>query len=151
VSWALPLLGLLIALLVLLPCGSPANAAAPAQPSAGASDRTAPAAQRTEHAEHTERDRLATTTAAHPRPADSAPLPTTWCASDRPGPVPGHGCSSHSSVGQDAQLPNAPPQPGAADPPLLVAPSELPAATPVHAAARPAPAPDLHLLQVNRP
>ncbi|MFE0460827.1 hypothetical protein ACFW1A_16415 [Kitasatospora sp. NPDC058965] len=140
-SLVLPLFGLLVALLVLLPSAGTAHAAAP-----GPAPTTAPAAT-AEHRDHADRQ-----SARHAAPAAPAPAaPSIWCASETPDQVPGHGCSSHSFCGQDAQLPNAPPQPGTADPPLLVAPAAVPAPAPVAAARRPAPAPDLHLLQVNRP
>ncbi|WP_033212969.1 hypothetical protein [Kitasatospora phosalacinea] len=72
------------------------------------------------------------------------------CAAEGPGPVPGHGCSSHPFCGPESHLPNAPPQPGTADRPQLVAPPVTPAAS-----ARAVPtgshhAPDLHVLQVHR-
>ncbi|MGF1428767.1 hypothetical protein [Kitasatospora sp. LaBMicrA B282] len=171
----LPLLGLLVALLVALPCAGSALAATPLpHPSAGGPSVDGPAGappstqagtpaeahhgrtpqqtradQRTRAGQRTRTDRHH----AHPAPPRAAaelPAPVTLCAVDAPGQRPGDGCSSHPCPGQEAQLPNAPPQPGPADLPLLTA--VRPAATPGFAATapQPAPTPDLHLLQVNR-
>ncbi|MFC6598515.1 hypothetical protein [Kitasatospora paranensis] len=73
-----------------------------------------------------------------------------WCTADGGVPGPGKGCTSHPFCGPGAQLPNAPPQPGAVALPLLVAAHEVPAAVPVDTPFVSGPAPDLHVLQVHR-
>ncbi|MFD9129081.1 hypothetical protein [Kitasatospora sp. NPDC059571] len=73
-----------------------------------------------------------------------------WCPADGGMPGPGKGCSSHPFCGPEAQLPNAPPQPAAVALPLLVAVRTTPVTVPVAAPAVSGPAPDLHVLQVQR-
>ncbi|WP_035850469.1 hypothetical protein [Kitasatospora azatica] len=139
-SWALPLVGLLVALLVTLPNASSAGAAP-----AHAPEHAAPVA------EHPKPATGHSSPVAHSSVHAPSPLvPPTLCAADGSQPAPGHGCSSHPCPGQDAQLPNAPPQPGAANLPLLVPPSAPAAPKPASAVDRPGRTPDLHLLQVNR-
>ncbi|PYC88156.1 hypothetical protein C7C46_01555 [Streptomyces tateyamensis] len=150
VALVLPLFGLLVALLVLLPSAGTAHAAAP--PPAPGAAATAKAGAMSAQAGPAHHRAVAPAHGTKAGSAAPSPLaPPAWCSSDAPDQVPGHGCSSHPFCGQDAQLPNAPPQPGAAQLPLLVAPSAVPAGTAAQAVARPAPSPDLHLLQVNRP
>jgi hypothetical protein len=154
-TWVLSLIGLLAALLVVLPAAGSAAAATPpggtaATPSGGAAaptqagDTAAPRAT-------APTVRKAATSAAPAAPGGDAPFEQARCLSDGPLPGSGHGCSGSSWCGQQSQLPNAPPQPGPAALPLLVPPCPAPVTVPLIAAAWPAPTPDLHLLQVNRP
>ncbi|MFE9421666.1 hypothetical protein ACFYNO_01750 [Kitasatospora sp. NPDC006697] len=138
-SWSLSLIGLLIALLMALPCAGSARAAAPAH--RGGSGQVAASAA----------DAVAPAVPAPAVPGAVAPAEKAWCASDAPLPGPGHGCSSNPWCAEQSQLPNAPPQPGAAALPVLVPPSPAPVRVPLAAVDWPAPTPDLHLLQVNRP
>jgi hypothetical protein len=141
-GWALPLIALLAALLALLPCAGSAMAAAPSSPPPSHSV-TAPSAPTARPAA----PRVTVSAVVRDTPSDKA-----YCSSeDAPLPGPGHGCSGDSWCAQQAQLPNAPPQTGPAALPRLVPPCPAPVAAPVVAAAWPAPTPDLHLLQVNRP
>jgi hypothetical protein len=82
--------------------------------------------------------------------ADSPGRSDIWCTADGGTPGPGKGCSSHPFCGPGAQLPNAPPQPGAVALPLMVAAHEVRAAVPVDTPFVSGPAPDLHVLQVHR-
>ncbi|WP_329563142.1 hypothetical protein [Kitasatospora sp. NBC_01266] len=158
VALVLPLLGLLVALLVTLPCAGSTWAATPPAngPTNGPANVPAsrPTAARTTagHAAHAAR----AAQSSHTGPGASAfavtqfPAPLTVCTVDNPGPRPGDGCSSHPFSGQEAQLPNAPPQPGPADLPLPATVRPTAAIGFASAGLPTAPAPDLHLLQVNR-
>ncbi|MFI9272336.1 hypothetical protein ACIGXM_16670 [Kitasatospora sp. NPDC052896] len=149
---------LLIGLLTVLPCAGTARAATPA--SAGAqlagpdatpgtvAPRPAPAAAVPRAAAHTPAHAPASGEAVSAVPALPASL--FLCSPGDPPPAPGDGCSSHSCNGQEAQLPNAPPQPEPATAPVLVIPGPGPVLAPSAAAPDSGPAPDLHLLQVNR-
>ncbi|MCX4749788.1 hypothetical protein OG455_30465 [Kitasatospora sp. NBC_01287] len=167
----LPLIGLLVALLVAIPCAGSARAATPPPPApvkglvkglvkgpvkgpvkdpaqttrATPADHATPTSRATDtaHTAHTAK------AGAH-RAAGLSLAPVTLCALDSSDPRPGDGCSSHSFGGQDAQLPNAPPQPGPTNLPLLVAVHPVPASGFPSTGPGSAPAPDLHLLQVNR-
>lgn len=130
--WAL----LLIGLLVMLPCAGTARAAVP---------HSAPNSAPTASAHPQAKD---APPAAAPAPVSTFPL--TWCSADDLGPRPGDGCSSHHFDGQDAQLPNAPPQPLPATLPELVTVGAAPAAEAPVTVPGTATATDLHLLQVNR-
>ncbi|MEY9943384.1 hypothetical protein ABH937_000439 [Kitasatospora sp. GAS1066B] len=172
VALVLPLIGLLVALLVTLPCAGSARAATPSAngPASGPANRPSsrptvgpaldaapgtPAptdatpgtrtarAVHTAHAAHTRATSPQATTAQFP-------APLTLCTVDGPGPRPGDGCSSHPFSGQEAQLPNAPPQPGPAGLPLPTTFRPTAASGFTSAGLPTAPAPDLHLLQVNR-
>ncbi|MGW6918101.1 hypothetical protein ACWGB8_30460 [Kitasatospora sp. NPDC054939] len=84
---------------------------------------------------------------------DRGPAPDrrhwTWCTAD--GTPPSHNnCSSHPYCGQDAQLPNPPPQPQPAAATRPAAPEALPRVLPAGLLVGPHPAPDLHELQVHR-
>ncbi|GAB2689919.1 hypothetical protein GCM10010442_03730 [Kitasatospora kifunensis] len=152
----LSLIGFLVALLVALPCAGSARAATPVPASAAAPTASGSAASGS----------AAAAEAAHPAKAHSAkarsghaaeanvepqepvqPFLCTVSGSDR---RPGDGCSNHPFSGQESQLPNAPPQPGKAEPPLLVTAGPAPALRPADTDRWPATTPDLHLLQVNR-
>ncbi|MFF7631649.1 hypothetical protein ACFZB9_00655 [Kitasatospora sp. NPDC008050] len=163
VSWVLPLVGLLVALLVALPCAGPVHAATPlptpapvhtvsATPSdatpadATPSDAT-PATVDAGRADPSHPGK-ARTSKAHAAPQQ--PLQPILCMVSDPDRRPGDGCSSHPFSGQDAQLPNAPPHPGKADPPLLVTLAPAPVVRPADTEPWPTTTPDLHLLQVNR-
>ncbi|MFB7943924.1 hypothetical protein ACFC6L_03295 [Kitasatospora phosalacinea] len=164
VLWSL----LLAALLALLPCAASArtlSAPAPGQESHGASaPASAPTAGPASAAEplaakpsagtsRTAAAALAGTTTAshHPSAAvDGSGPEFMLCAAEGPGPVPGHGCSSHPFCGPESHLPNAPPQPGTAVRPQLVAPPVTPAASAPGAPTGSHHAPDLHVLQVHR-
>ncbi|WP_157536751.1 hypothetical protein [Kitasatospora mediocidica] len=167
--WVLLLIGFLVG----LPCASSAHAVAPAtvpqaaieaaapavHPTSDAPARTtpAPSARRAQptHASHGVATAQITRTAPAPPPAPAEPLsaparPMVLCTADGPGPPPGDGCTSHPFSGQDSQLPNAPPHPVPAALPQLVTLRPTPTAGPSAGTPGPAPAPDLHLLQVNR-
>ncbi|MFJ9691776.1 hypothetical protein [Kitasatospora sp. NPDC101183] len=62
----------------------------------------------------------------------------------------GNGCSSHPFCPQDAQLPNPPPQPQPAVTLVPVVPEAPPRVLRAGLLDGPRPAPDLHLLQVQR-
>ncbi|BAJ27794.1 MULTISPECIES: hypothetical protein [Kitasatospora] len=155
VLWSL----LLAALLALLPCaasartlsGAPASgpeahgvSARPvAKPAEGPSARAATAGERADAAQHP--------AAQHPAAASDAPgAGFILCVAEGPGQVPGHGCSSHPFCGPESHLPNAPPQPGTAVRPLLVAPPAPAAAAACGTPTGSHHAPDLHVLQVHR-
>ncbi|MGW4802855.1 hypothetical protein [Kitasatospora sp. NPDC004272] len=87
---------------------------------------------------------------AGPNAAGTSGAEFILCTAEAPGPVPGHGCSNHPFCGPDSQLPNAPPQPGTAVRPLLVAPPLTPAASVGGVPTGSHHAPDLHVLQVHR-
>ncbi|WP_217712042.1 hypothetical protein [Kitasatospora sp. NA04385] len=165
VLWSL----LLAALLAMLPCTASARtlsspASAPGQESHGASARPgqAPAGP---SARTTGGTTAATTagTAVARTAAGTAPLShhlpsaagvpgadVILCAAEVPDPGPGHGCSSHPFCGPESHLPNAPPQPGTAVRPQLVAPPVTPAASACAVPTGSHHAPDLHVLQVHR-
>ncbi|MFE1318023.1 hypothetical protein [Kitasatospora phosalacinea] len=169
VLWSL----LLAALLALLPCAASArtlSAPAPGQESHGASAAatSAPAAGPASAAKPSAGTSRTTGAAAGTAPAGAAPAGATkashhlpaavdgsgpefmLCTAEGPGPVPGHGCSSHPFCGPESHLPNAPPQPGTAVRPQLVAPPVTPAASAPGAPTGSHHAPDLHVLQVHR-
>lgn len=151
VTWALSLIGLLAALLVALPCAGSALAAVPPVPGPAAGTTPGTAGNRTAQSSAARGTATQSAPAAAPARTHSVPFDKAWCSKEAPLPGPGHGCSGDSWCGQQAQLPNAPPQPVAAALPRLVPPRPAPVTVPVIAAAWPAPTPDLHLLQVNRP
>ncbi|GLW70596.1 hypothetical protein Kpho02_28950 [Kitasatospora phosalacinea] len=173
VLWSL----LLAALLALLPCaasartlsapapgqeppGTSASASVPASSSAPASapapSSTPASAAKPATGASTSRSaaRVAVGHAAvshHPSAAvDGSGPEFILCTAEGPGPVPGHGCSSHPFCGPESHLPNAPPQPGTAVRPQLVAPPVVPAASAPGAPTGSHHAPDLHVLQVHR-
>ncbi|MEV7025047.1 hypothetical protein [Kitasatospora sp. NPDC093558] len=89
------------------------------------------------------------------KPADhhlhlDGPRRWTWCSADGRPPQRDNGCSSHPYCGQDAQLPNPPPQPQPVLSPHTSAPEALPRVAPAGLLVGPHPAPDLHELQVHR-
>ncbi|WP_030460149.1 hypothetical protein [Kitasatospora sp. NRRL B-11411] len=162
VLWSL----LLAALLALLPCAATAASARPLSsppagqeaPGASAPQRTAPGADPAAGASRTATPVRAGATASHHGPATVLPVAAgeapgaafILCTADNPGPVPGHGCSSHPFCGPESHLPNAPPEPGTAVRPRLVAPPVTPAASACGAPTGSHHAPDLHVLQVHR-
>ncbi|MFD7731709.1 hypothetical protein ACFV6F_15135 [Kitasatospora phosalacinea] len=134
------------------PAAGPASAAKPpaaAKPSAGTSRTTGAAPAGTAAAGAAP---AGTTTAAHHLPAavDGSGPEFMLCTAEGPGPAPGHGCSSHPFCGPESHLPNAPPQPGTAVRPQLVAPPVTSAASAPGAPTGSHHAPDLHVLQVHR-
>ncbi|MFF4338779.1 hypothetical protein ACFY00_02430 [Kitasatospora sp. NPDC001540] len=171
VLWSL----LLAALLALLPCAASArtlSAPAPGQESPGTSapasaapsvPASAPVAGPTSATKPSTSPGASTSRSAteaapghaavshHPSAAVDAPGPELiLCTAEGPGPVPGHGCSSHPFCGPESHLPNAPPQPGTAVRPQLVAPPVVSAAPAPGAPTGSHRAPDLHVLQVHR-
>ncbi|MFD0275413.1 hypothetical protein ACFVHB_16120 [Kitasatospora sp. NPDC127111] len=141
VLWVLLLVGLLTA----LPCAGRAQAVP--------TDRSVPPAAAPAG--------FATTagTAETPGPPSAAahatrhvdePRHWTWCSVDGEPPHRNNGCSGHPSCGQDAQLPNPPPQPQPAVTPRPDTPEALPRVVPRGLLDGPHPAPDLHELQVHR-
>ncbi|MFE2726786.1 hypothetical protein [Kitasatospora sp. NPDC059327] len=74
----------------------------------------------------------------------------TWCTADGEPPHRNNGCSGHPYCGQDAQLPNPPPQPMPALAPRPELPEAQPRVVPSGLLDGPHPAPDLHELQVHR-
>ncbi len=153
---------LVVGLLFMLPCagtakaavpsGTPGTPAAPAtgHPHSPAPPTAAPTATATKPAA-----KAGHTAPLGGHPANAAQSRTgsadlAWCSADDLGQRPGDGCSSHPCPGQDAQLPNAPPQPVPATLPQLVTVVAGSSAAPANAPAHPVTAPDLHLLQVNR-
>ncbi|MFC8716495.1 hypothetical protein [Kitasatospora sp. NPDC057198] len=169
VLWSL----LLAALLALLPCAASSasartlSAPAPGQESHGASARPghapaagpsgqAPAAGpsggavRTAAARPNARSAGAAVSPHLPVAAGAPGAEFLLCTAEAPGPVPGHGCSNHPFCGPESHLPNAPPQPGTAVRPQLVAPPVTPAAQVGGAPTGSHHAPDLHVLQVHR-
>ncbi|WP_327069723.1 hypothetical protein [Kitasatospora sp. NBC_01302] len=150
VSWILPLVGLLVALLVALPCAGSAHAATPVPTPAPVHTATAAPSSAAPSADEAGRSHLGKDRPGKDRVAPGYPFQPTLCMVSDPDRRPGDGCSSHPFSGQEAQLPNAPPHPGKADPPLLVTVAPAPALRPADTEPGPRTAPDLHLLQVNR-
>ncbi|MEV7213574.1 hypothetical protein AB0O31_10845 [Kitasatospora cineracea] len=156
VLWSL----LLAALLALLPCAATAASARPlSSPPAGQEAPGAPAADPGASApQRTTAPVRAGAAVSHHVPATALPVAAgeapgaafILCTADNPGPVPGHGCSSHPFCGPESHLPNAPPEPGTAVRPRLVAPPVTPAASACGAPTGSHHAPDLHVLQVHR-
>ncbi|RAJ40543.1 hypothetical protein K353_03435 [Kitasatospora sp. SolWspMP-SS2h] len=163
VLWSL----LLAALLALLPCAATAATARPlSSPSAGpeahgASARpgAVPVAGPSAGAVRTAATAVSHHLPPAPDPAETAAAETAaeapgatfiLCTAENPGPVPGHGCSSHPFCGPESHLPNAPPEPGTAVRPRLVAPPVTPAASADGTPTGAHHAPDLHALQVHR-
>ncbi|MFJ4679539.1 MULTISPECIES: hypothetical protein [unclassified Kitasatospora] len=159
VLWSL----LLAALLALLPCAATAATARPlSSPSAGQEAHGASAQPGAVPVAGPSAGTVGAASAAvshhlppapHPAadPAAEAPGATfILCTAENPGPVPGHGCSSHPFCGPESHLPNAPPEPGTAVRPRLVAPPVTPAASADGTPTGSHHAPDLHALQVHR-
>ncbi|AUY52281.1 hypothetical protein [Streptomyces sp. CB01881] len=88
--------------------------------------------------------------AAHPSRHADGPRHWTWCSADGEPPHRDNGCSGHPYSGQDAQLPNPPPQPQPAVTPRPDTPEALPRVVARGLLDGPRPAPDLHELQVHR-
>ncbi|MCC9310488.1 hypothetical protein LN042_26035 [Kitasatospora sp. RB6PN24] len=150
-TWALSLIGLLVALLVALPCAGSAMAAVPSAGGLPAGTAPASTGPRTANSGTALGDAARSTPSTAPARTLSVPFDQAWCSSEAPPPGPGHGCSGDSWFDRQAQLPNAPPQPVGAALPRPAPPRPAPVTVPAVAVAWPAPTPDLHLLQVNRP
>ncbi|KJS54103.1 hypothetical protein VM98_21095 [Streptomyces rubellomurinus subsp. indigoferus] len=141
---------LLVVLLTLLPCAGQARAL-------GAPAVTPPPAAAVTIVTATGHD-------AHPTlpgPGSGDPAATErqqyagpqghWILCTADGEPPQHnGCSSHPYCTQDAQLPNPPPQPQPALSTVPVLPKAPPRLVPAGLRDGPCPAPDLHVLQVQR-
>ncbi|WP_395296674.1 hypothetical protein ACF9IK_26930 [Kitasatospora hibisci] len=144
---------LLVALLTALPCAGQASAvpadrsapvpAAPTTPVGGPTADGPDGAPPHHAGPRTDRSR------ADGRHAEG-PRHRTLCSADGEPPRRDNGCSGHPYCGQDAQLPNPPPQPQPAVTPGTELPEALPRVVPTGLLDGPHPAPDLHELQVHR-
>ncbi|MEU6236884.1 hypothetical protein [Kitasatospora sp. NPDC047058] len=152
--WVLLLVGLLTA----LPCAGQAQAVSAERSAAPAATPATPLAGPSAAAVTAGGVPAAAGTAKTPGPPAAArparhldePRHRTWCSVDGEPPHRDNGCSGHPSCGQDAQLPNPPPQPQPAVTPRPETPEAPPRVVPRGLLDGPHPAPDLHELQVHR-
>ncbi|MFI6843248.1 hypothetical protein OG535_10650 [Kitasatospora sp. NBC_00085] len=154
VLWVLLLVGLLTA----LPCAGQARAASAdrSDPSAAATSTAlagplaGPSAGPSAGLSAEAPAVPAAADAVHPSRHVDGPRHWTWCSADGEPPHRNNGCSGHPYCGQDAQLPNAPPQPQPAVTARPDPPEALPRVVPRGLLDGSHPAPDLHELQVHR-